>query len=156
MQTYILKRLLLTVPILVIVALMVFFMIRLVPGNVLMTQIGEGGNYNPQKLAQMKKKMGLDDPVFIQLGKWTSKVVRGDFGKSLLTDKSTLGSFGKAAKVTVEIGLLSIILGLLIAIPLGVAAAAKQDTWIDYVSRIIATVGISAPDFWIATAFIVF
>src|SRR5262249_57055532 len=99
---------------------------------------------------------GLDGPLPVQLGRWSADVVRGDFGRSLLTSQPTLNSFVRASRVTIELGVLSILIGLLIAIPLGVASAAKQDTPIDWLARVVATVGVSAPDFWIGTAFIVF
>lgn len=156
MQTYILKRLLLTVPILALVAVITFTLLRLVPGDVLMAQIGEGGNYSPEKLDAMRRSMGLDDPLMVQLGRWSGDVLRGDFGDSLLTSQPTLNAFGRASRVTIELGILSIVIGLLIAIPLGVASAAKQDTPIDWLARMVATIGVSAPDFWIGTAFIVF
>ncbi len=156
MQAYIAKRLILTVPILVLVAIITFTLIRLVPGDVLMSQIGQGGNYSPDKLAAMKDKMGLNDPVFVQLGKWFGDILRADFGRSLLTDKPTLSAFTRASRVTVELGLLSIVIGLLIAIPLGILSAAKQDSAVDNLGRAVATIGVSAPDFWVGTAFIVF
>ena len=156
MQVYIAKRILLTVPILALVAVITFTLLRLVPGDVLMAQIGEGGNYSPERLDAMRRSMGLDDPLPVQLGRWASDIVRGDFGRSLLTNQPTLDAFLRASRPTIELGILSIIIGLLIALPLGIASAAKQDSPIDYVARVIATVGVSAPDFWIGTAFIVF
>jgi peptide/nickel transport system permease protein len=156
MQAYILKRVLLTIPILMLVAVITFTLLRLVPGDVLMAQIGEGGNYSPEKLDAMRQSMGLDDPIHVQLVNWTSDIVRGDFGRSFLTNQPTLNAFMRASRSTLELGILSIVIGLLIAIPLGVASAAKQDSPIDYIGRIIATIGVSAPDFWIGTAFIVF
>lgn len=156
MQTYIIKRLLLTVPILVLVAIITFTLLRLVPGDVLMAQIGEGGNYSPEKLDAMRQRMGLDDPIHVQLVYWSADIVRGDFGRSLLTNQPTLNAFMRASRVTLELGVLSILIGLLIAIPLGVASAAKQDTPIDWLARVVATIGVSAPDFWIGTAFVVF
>jgi peptide/nickel transport system permease protein len=156
MQKYIMRRLLLTVPILALVAVITFTLLRLVPGDVLMAQIGEGGNYSPERLAAMRKSMGLDDPLIVQLGRWGADLARGDFGQSLLTSTPTLNAFTRASRVTLELGILSIIIGLVIAIPLGVASAAKQDTPIDWLARVVATVGVSAPDFWVGTAFIVF
>jgi peptide/nickel transport system permease protein len=155
-QTYIIKRLLLTVPILVLVAVLTFVLLRLVPGDVLMAQIGGGGLYSPAKLAQMRHQMGLDEPLLVQLWHWFNGIAHGDFGKSLLTTKPTLTSFLTAARVTLELGVLAVVVGLLIAIPIGVLSAVKQDTPIDYLARAIATLGISVPDFWLATAFIVF
>jgi peptide/nickel transport system permease protein len=156
MQKYIMRRLLLTVPILALVAVITFTLLRLVPGDVLMAQIGEGGNYSPERLDAMRKSMGLDDPLIVQLGRWGADLARGDFGQSLLTSQPTLDAFARASRVTIELGILSIIIGLVIAIPLGVASAAKQDTPVDWLARVVATIGVSAPDFWVGTAFIVF
>ena len=90
----------------------------------------------------MRESMGLDDPIHIQLANWTSDIVRGDFGRSFLTNQPTLNAFMRASRSTIELGVLSIVIGLLIAIPLGVASAAKQDSPIDYIGRVIATIGV--------------
>jgi hypothetical protein len=93
---------------------------------------------------------------FLKLVHWSGDIVRGDFGRSLLTDQPTLNAFMRASRVTLELGILSIVIGLLIAIPLGMASAAKQVTPVDWMARVVATIGVSAPDFWIGTAFVVF
>src|SRR5215211_4037697 len=98
MQAYIAKRLALTVPILALVAVITFMLLRLVPGDVLMAQIGEGGNYSPEKLDAMRRSMGLDDPLHVQLAHWAGDILRGDFGRSLLTNQPTLNAFGRASR----------------------------------------------------------
>ncbi|MGI8552951.1 MAG: ABC transporter permease [Dehalococcoidia bacterium] len=147
MQTYIIKRLLLIVPIIALVAVLTFLLLRLVPGDVLMAQIGQGGVYSPEKMAIMRAHLGLDDPLLVQLAKWLGGIAHGNFGRSLLTDKPTLTSFLSAARITVELGILAIVIGMVIAIPVGVLSASKQDTSLDYLARVIATIGISVPDF---------
>lgn len=156
MQAYVLRRLLLTVPVLFIVALLTFVLLRLVPGDVTLTRIAEGGIYSPERLNELRQELGLNDSLPVQFGKWVSGLVRGDFGNSLQTSRGTLSTFGSASRITLELGVLSIILGIVIAVPVGILSAVKQDTPADYVSRLIATAGISIPDFWLGTVVVIF
>lgn len=156
MQVYIARRLLLTAPVLLAVAVLTFVMLRLVPGDVTLTRIAEGGIYSPERIEQLRRELGLTDPLPVQFARWAGGLVRGDFGRSLQTDRNTLATFGSASRITLELGVLSIILGLLIAVPVGILSAVKQDTPADYLGRLIATTGISIPDFWLGTVTVIF
>lgn len=156
MHVYIARRLLLSIPVLFTVTVLTFLMLRLVPGDVTLTRIAEGGIYSPEKLEAIREELGLNEPLPVQFGNWLGGVVRGDFGRSLQTDRPTISTFASAARITVELGVLAIILGLIIALPIGILSAVKQDTLPDYVGRIIATAGISVPDFWLGTVAVIF
>jgi peptide/nickel transport system permease protein len=156
MQVYIARRLLLTVPVLFTVAVLTFVLLRLVPGDVTLTRIAEGGIYSPEQLQAMRKELGLTDPLHVQFIRWAGHLARGDFGRSLQTQRDTLATFVRAARITLELGLLAILLGLLIAVPVGILSAVRQDTPADYVGRLIATAGISVPDFWLGTMTVIF
>lgn len=156
MQVYIARRLLLTVPVLFAVALLTFVMLRLVPGDVTLTRIAEGGIYSPERIEALRQELGLTDPLPVQFMHWIGGFARGDLGRSLQTDRDTLRTFGRASRITIELSVLSILLGLIIAVPVGILSAVKQDTPADYVGRMIATTGISIPDFWIGTVTVIF
>lgn len=156
MQRYIARRLVLAVPTIFGVALITFLLLNLVPGDVTLNYIAEGTGFNEEKLEEIRHELGLDQPLPVRFGHWLADVVRGDFGESMLTRRSTLGTFVDRAPVTLEIGVLAIVIGLVIAVPAGTISAVFQNSPIDHVSRLIATIGIAAPSFWIGTMVVVF
>ena len=156
MQRYILRRLLLSVPTIFVVATITFLLLNLVPGDVTLNFIAEGSGYNEQKLDEIRHDLGLDQPLPVRYAHWMTDLLRGDFGDSMLTKRSTLKTFVEHSPVTFEIGLLSIAVGALIAIPIGTMAAVKRGTPIDHISRLVASVGIAAPNFWLGTMAVVF
>jgi peptide/nickel transport system permease protein len=156
MHVYVARRLLLTIPVLLAVALLTFILLRLVPGDVTMTRIAEGGIYNPEQLEALRKELGLSDPLPVQFANWIGGLARGDFGRSLQTQRDTFSTFMSASRITLQLGALSIVIGLVIALPIGILSAVKQDTPADYIGRLIATAGISVPDFWLGTITVIF
>ena len=156
MQRYIARRLVLAVPTIFGVTVITFLLLNLVPGDVTLNYIAEGTGYNEAKIEQIRHELGLDQSLPVRFVSWFSHVVRGDLGDSMLTRTSTWGEFVNAAPVTIEIGVLSILLGVVIAIPTGTIAAIRQNTMIDHVTRLIATIGIAAPNFWLGTMVVVF
>lgn len=156
MYRYIIRRLALSIPTILAVATITFFLLNLVPGDVTLNFIAEGSGYNQEKLEEIRRDLGLDQPLAVRYASWMFDLVRGDFGDSMLTNRSTLETFINHAPVTFEIGLLSILIGAVIAIPIGTLAAVKRGTPIDHISRLIASVGIAAPNFWLGTMAVVF
>ena len=146
----------LAVPTIFGVTVITFLLLNLVPGDVTLNYIAEGTGYNEAKIEQIRHELGLDQSLPVRFVSWFSHVVRGDLGDSMLTRTSTWGEFVNAAPVTIEIGVLSILLGVVIAIPTGTIAAIRQNTMIDHVTRLIATIGIAAPNFWLGTMVVVF
>lgn len=156
MGQYILRRLLLALPTLMVVSILVFSLVRLVPGDVVMARLAESGYVTPEQLAEMRAELGIDRNPVIQYLDWASGVVRGDFGKSLWDDNEVLPTIIGRMGISMEIAVFAILTAVCIAIPLGVISAVRQNTWVDYVARLFAVTGLSLPDFWIATMLLLF
>lgn len=155
MQRYIIRRVLLNIPVLLLVIVGTFALIRVARGDVITAMLqeaeGAGGATAMQREAiqQLRRELGIGDPVHIQFVKWAAGLVRGDFGRSLWTGEPTWDRFWRAAKITFELSFIALVLNILIGVPIGVLSALKQDTLADYIGRLIAIAGISIPDFWL-------
>jgi peptide/nickel transport system permease protein len=147
MYFYILRRLLLAVPVVLLVALFAFGVVRLVPGDALVLMLAETGNISEDKLQQIRAEMGLDRPFVPQFLSWVGGVVRGDFGTSIWTGQPALIEIGKALPLTLEMGFMAIVISLLVGLPVGVISAARRNTPVDYVGRFTAIIGLSVPEF---------
>jgi peptide/nickel transport system permease protein len=156
MTAYIVRRLLLMIPVLWGVSLIVFFAIRMVPGDVILAKMQGEFSAKPEQMAKMRAELGLDVPAYVQYGRWIGGVVRGDFGTSMNTFRPVLSEIGSRIPITAELAILSLVFGTLIAVPIGVASAVYQDSWIDYVGRLFAMLALSVPSFVIATCLILF
>jgi len=161
MRNYIIRRLLLMIPTLFIVSLVIFLLIRLIPGSIVDAMIGQqeaisGGGIHVDRAA-IEEALGLDLPMLTQYGRWMGGIIlHGDLGNSLWRDTSVLEELAARWPVTVELGLLGLIIGQLIALPIGVYSALRQDTWGDYVGRSFAIACIAIPGFWVGTLIVVF
>src|SRR5713226_10103283 len=151
MQTYIAKRLLLIVPTLLGVAALVFLIMRVIPGDVALLILGgdQAARIDPKQLANMRRQLGLDQPLLIQFGEWLWGVVRFDFGKSLWTGRPVVEEVLIRLPLSLELAFLATMVSVLIAIPLGMLAAVRQDTWVDYVVRVVSIGGLAIPSFWV-------
>jgi peptide/nickel transport system permease protein len=161
MGAYVTRRLLLMIPTILLVTIIVFAIVRLVPGSIIdlmVAQMPAEAGVKAEKITAdyIRHELGLDQPLYAQYGHWISGVVRGDFGKSLWTDRPVTTYIGERVAISSELGVMALMIALLIAIPIGVYSAARQDTAGDYVSRTFAILGISLPGFWIGTIVIVF
>ncbi|HYB41313.1 MAG TPA: ABC transporter permease [Candidatus Methylomirabilis sp.] len=156
MYKYILRRLLLAVPVLVLSSLIVFGLMRVMPGDALTALMAESGNVSEKDLAKLRRDLGLDRPYYEQYGIWVWQMVSLNPGYSIFTNEPIAEALGKAIPVTVELAVLALIFGLVIAIPIGVLSATRQDTASDYAGRLVATSGLSLPDFWLGTLVITF
>ena len=153
MHQYVIKRLLLMIPSLLLVSFIVFSLARLIPGDVV-DMMFEDQAY-AKDIDDMRRKLGIDKAIHIQYVQWLYNVVRGDFGVSLWTKEPVLDEILRRLPVSLELGLLTIGCALLMAIPIGVLAAIRQDTVQDYTARSIAIGGLSIPGFWLATLVVV-
>ncbi|MCX6020882.1 MAG: ABC transporter permease [Chloroflexi bacterium] len=151
MQQYIIKRLLMMIPTMIVISLMVFSLIRLIPGDAVMSMIAEASFVKQEDIDRIRKDLGLDRPFLVQYASWSVAAVQGDLGKSLWTNKPITEELKRRFPVTMELTILAIITALIIALPIGVMSAVRQDTFIDYFGRFFAILGLSLPDFWIAT-----
>ena len=169
MRTYIIKRLLLMIPTVLVVSIIVFFMMRLMSGDILDIMIAEwriSGQGGPVLKAALEQRMGLEAPLITQYGRWLgfwpqadggfSGIFQGDFGNSLWKATPVIDSMLERLPVTFELGLMGIIIAQLIALPVGIYSALRQDTWGDYIARSFAILAIAVPGFWVATLVIVF
>jgi len=138
------------IPTLLGVTFVVFMMVRAVPGDVLDLIGGDFGAADPAVKQALKKEFGLDGNLALQYVKWLGKIVRVDFGSSIISGRTVMGELSNRVPVTLELGLLGIFFSVLIAIPIGVLSAVRQDTWIDYISRSFAISLLAVPGFWVA------
>jgi len=156
MHKYIIRRLLLAVPVLLLSSLIVFGLMRVMPGDALIALMGESGNVGQKELAKLRKDLGLDKPYHEQYLLWVLQVVSLNPGYAIFTNEPIPVALKKAIPVTLELATLAMILGLVIAIPIGVISATRQDTSSDYLGRVVAVSGLSLPDFWLGTLVITF
>ena len=149
MHVYLARRLLLMVPTLVGVTIVVFGLVRLLPGDAVTMLLPD---YAYAKDAdEMRARLGLDRPVYVQYVEWVGGVLRGDLGTSLRSKSPVAEELANRMPVTAELGLLAMLVGLMIAIPIGVLAAVRQDTWADYFGRSAAIGMLAIPSFWLGT-----
>lgn len=160
MRTYIAKRSILFIPTLFIVTVLVFAILRVVPGDPAVLILGgeEGDdNYSQEQLDALRAKLGTDKPIYIQYLRWVGNMFQGDFGTSYFYEgDQVFDDIKHRLPVTIELGLMSLILASIVAIPLGVISAIKQDSIGDYVTRVITIAGIALPNFWVAVMTIFF
>jgi len=150
MRIYLAKRLLLIVPTLLGVASLVFVIMRVIPGDVALLILGgDSGQIDRAQLAAMHRQLGLDQPLVVQFGTWLWGVVRFDFGTSLWTGRPVVEELLIRLPLSLELAFLATGVSVLIAIPLGMLAAARQDTWVDYVVRVVSIGGLAIPSFWV-------
>ena len=149
MRLYVLRRLAVAIPSLLIASLVVFTLPRLIPGDVVQLMLEEKA-YG-KDLEDLRAKLGLNRPIYVQYFEWTGRVLRGDLGESLWTKRPVLEELTRRIPITLELGVLALFFAVLIALPIGLLAAIRQDTVADYVARTIAILGLSVPGFWIAT-----
>jgi peptide/nickel transport system permease protein len=153
---YVLRRVLLAVPVLVLSSLIVFGLMRVMPGDALTALMAESGNVGEKELQKLRKDLGLDLPYYQQYLVWAWQMVSFNPGDSIFTNEPIPVALRKAIPVTVELATLAMILGLVIAIPIGVLSATHQDRLSDYVGRVVAVSGLSMPEFWLGTLVITF
>ncbi len=151
MLQYILRRLALLIPILLGVSLVVFTLIRLIPGDATLLAIGVDQNISYEQREVIRRAYGLDEPQPVQYVRWLGHVVRGDFGSSLRTKRSLNEELGLRLPVTIQLTIMAGILGTIPAVIVGVLAAVKRNSGLDYAATIATLIGISVPNFLMAT-----
>jgi peptide/nickel transport system permease protein len=150
MLRYTVNRILLMIPTLIGVAILVFFMLRIVPGDVVEVKLrGDGGNVTQEMLDMERRRLGLDKPLVIQFTDWMVGMAKLDFGKSMWTDRPVMEEIAIRLELSLEVAILATLFAVLIAVPLGTLAALFRDTWIDYLMRVITIGGLSIPSFWL-------
>jgi len=166
MRAYIIRRLLLMIPTLFIVSLIVFFTVRLIPGDIIDMMMAEVQTVSIIDKTALEQELGLDVPIITQYGRWIgvwpqddgsfSGIFQGDLGNSLRRRTPVVDDILDRFPVTLELGLMGMIFAQIIAFPVGIYSGLRQDTWGDYIGRSFAIMCIAVPGFWVGTMVIVF
>ena len=154
MRTYVLKRVISLVPTLIGVTILVFLMIRLIPGTVVDQLIGTEARVDESTKAAMREFFGLNQPLYVQYWTWVSGLLRGDLGQSWRSGLPVSKMIFDRLAVTAELGLLALAVSLLVGIPLGTVSAIRENTPLDHVVRIVSLFSLSIPIFWQAAMLI--
>ena len=152
MRAYIIRRLLLVIPTLIMMSVIVFLLVRFIPGDVIdamaKDMVFTEGTIDREAL---EHRLGLDVPFYVQYGRWIGDIVlHGSLGESLVSRFSVKEKIIGRLPVTIQLGAMAILIGLVIALPVGIYSAIRQDTAADYVGRSVAIIGLATPNFWIA------
>ena len=153
MREYFLKRVLLMVPTLFLVTVFVFLLMHLRSGDVVI-QMLEGYAY-AETVEALRHELGLDKPLYEQYLTWMGGVLQGDLGRSLWTKESILAEFARRFPVTLELTLLTIIISVTFGVGVGILSAIRQESWIDYIGRVVAIMALAMPVFWLAILVVV-
>jgi peptide/nickel transport system permease protein len=160
MRSYIIRRILLMIPTVLFVTIIIFTTIRLVPGSIIDIMVADysayGGTISTVGKQAIEHDLGMDVPIYVQYGRWLDQIVHGNLGTALWQQAPVVDSIEARWPVTFELGLLALIIAQLIAVPIGVYSALRQNTWGDFVSRSFAILCIAVPSFWLATLVIVY
>lgn len=159
MTNYIIRRILWLIPTLIIVTIITFLLCRWVPGSavdVIESSLSQGGTVNIDRAA-ITHMLGLDVPIWTQYWRWiTGIILHGTLGTSIIQGRPVLQMIVERLPVTIELGLIAIIVGQLLALPLGILTAAKQDTPVDYTLRVISIILVALPQFWIGVMVMIY
>jgi peptide/nickel transport system permease protein len=153
-KTYLAQRLAVAALTLCGMSVVIFLLLRLAPGNVVDILFSTAGYVNPSEKQAIMRELGLDQPVWRQYVDWLGQVVAGDLGKSYRYDVPAWQVVKPLLPVTIELGILSLIVAVLLGVPTGVVSAVRQDTTLDYVLRVISLAGLSMPSFWLGMVII--
>ena len=143
------RRLLLTLPALLGVALVVFLLMRAIPGDVVSQLVGVEQEISPERMEELRRIFGLDLPIHVQFGRWLSAALQGDLGTSLRTGRSISADLALRFPATLQLALMSLVIALAMAVPIGIIAALNRGRWPDYLGSAFVLVGLSVPSFFL-------
>jgi peptide/nickel transport system permease protein len=158
MSTYIIRRLIMALIIVVLVSLIVFFAIRLLPGDPLVIFMGKAAQTGTVSMAQLdalRQEYGLNDPIMVQYGHWAWGILHGNLGTSINYHEDVGVLMRERFPVTLHLGLLAFVINIFFGTLLGLAAAVRRGTWIDNTVTVLANIGVSVPQFWLAIILII-
>lgn len=154
-RNYILKRLLLMIPTLLGVAALVFFLLRVLPGDIVELKYAGTGSYAPKEAIERERaQLGLDKPILEQFVSWVWGMTRLDFGTSMWTGQPITHEIAIRLELSIELALMATLVAVFISLPLGTLAAVNQDTWLDYCVRVFSIAGLAIPSFWLGIVII--
>ena len=154
MTSFILRRVVQLIPVLVFISAVVFFVFRIIPGDAVAVAMGEGADW--ESAESLRRQLGLDRPLVVQYLDWLGSALRGDLGFSLINRQSVLSLVLEKLPATLQLMALSMLLALAISLPVGILAALKRGTWVDQVTRVFALTGFCMPRYWLAVLLILF
>lgn len=159
MAAYTAKRCLLFIPTLLIATLVAFLLLRVIPGDPALVKLaGETGDasFTPAELHALRVKLGTDKPLYVQYGEWVWGMTRLDFGESMFFETPVAKDLAQKFPITLELTVLAMLIATILAVPLGLISAIKQDTATDYVARVISIAGVALPNFWVGILIVYF
>ena len=158
MQQYTLKRIGLFIPTLLLMTILVFVVMRIIPGDpaIALLEGDGGGSYTAEDVERLRAKLGTDQNLVIQYVDWLGGILHGDFGDSYWFNASVMSELGDRMPRTLELALLAITLSVLFSVPMGILSAIKPDSWLDLGARVFTIVGIAIPNFLMAILMILF
>jgi len=155
MRQYLIRRILLMIPTLLGVAIVIFLLMRVVPGDIVeLKYAGEGASISRETLEKERQLLGLDKPLWYQFGSWMWGLMRGNFGVSMWTGRPIMHEVSIRFELTLQLAIMAMIISVILGIPLGMIAALKQDTWADYSVRVFSIAGLATPSFWLGVLMI--
>ena len=155
MLSYIRTRLLSSIPVVLGVSVLVFSMLHFLPGDPVVIMLGEAAG-SPERLAELREQLGLNDPLPVQYARFLGNAVRGDFGRSIRTNRPVFDEIREQAPNTIQLTVAGLGLAIVVGVMLGVLAGRFQNSWIDSLSMLLALVGVSMPSFWMGLLLIFF
>lgn len=157
-KVYLLRRLVQGLVTLFVVSIMIFGILRVTPGDVtdliVSGEVASGFGIADKDKQELRASFGLDRPIYQQYGEWVLDMATLHWGNSLFTERSVWDDFLQKLPVTLQLSVMGLVIAVVLGLPLGIVAALRQDTWVDYVARIFALGGVSLPHFWLATLFL--
>ena len=148
MGQYIARRLVALVPVLLGVSILVFSLIRLIPGDPVIVMLGERAR--PEMIEQVRHEMGFDRPIYLQYLQWLRRVVTGDLGKSIIGQVPVMTDLRQRLPATIEMVIFAMVIGVSVGVGIGILSAIKRNSWIDVSSMFAALLGVSMPIYWLA------
>ena len=156
MQHYIARRVVISSVSLVGLTMLVFFFLRVVPGDAAVLVLGDSTSASPEQVRAVRHELGLDDPMPVQYLRWIGGVARGDLGGSLFTGRSVGNEIGNRISTTLELAAIALALALITGVSVGTFSAVRQERMSDQVARFVSILGLAVPNFWLGTMVIVF
>ncbi|MSP13793.1 MAG: ABC transporter permease [Chloroflexi bacterium] len=154
MGRYILRRIVLLIPTLIGISILVFALMRFLPGDVVQVLVGAEAQITPEQRATLYRMFGLDAPIYVQYLRWVGALLQGDMGTSLRTSQPVTSIIAGRMPITFELALFSALLSWIIAIPLGMLSAVRRNSLMDLLTHVLGLIGLSLPNFWLAAMFL--
>ena len=153
MVSAIVKKILWSIPLLLLVSMIMFGVIHMLPGNAALVMLGDAGG-SAEQVQKLEESMGLTDPLYVQYFHLISNFVKGDMGTSYLTSQPVAKRIVERLPVTLELIVCSVVLAVIIGIPIGILCAVKRNKLVDYIMSTIAMIGVAMPQFWLGILFV--